>query len=243
MKDFFHRHVLHNFGIKLLSLALSVGLWLAVASDPSAEVAVDVPIVFRNIPENLEISSENVPRAQIRVRGPQRAVRRLQPADIYTEIDLSGMQAGEHTFDLTAQQIHQPRELAIVQVVPHTVHLLSDPPIPSPVPVRPRSLGNFAAGYQIGRLEAEPPSITISGPRKRVEAVEAAITAPPDASGTMDRATFVRHAYDSATLVTLLTPNPVRVTATVERPPAAPAPQPFFHSTCQATRAQPPAPM
>ena len=69
--------MLHNFGIKLLSLALAVGLWLAVASDPSAEVAVDVPIVFRNIPENLEISSENVPRSQIRVRGPQRAVRHL----------------------------------------------------------------------------------------------------------------------------------------------------------------------
>ena len=76
MKDLFQRHVLHNFGIKLLSLALAVGLWLAVASDPSAEVAVDVPIEFRNIPENLEISSENVPRSQIRVRGPQRAVRR-----------------------------------------------------------------------------------------------------------------------------------------------------------------------
>ena len=34
MKDFLRRHVLHNFGIKLLSLALAVGLWLAVTRDP-----------------------------------------------------------------------------------------------------------------------------------------------------------------------------------------------------------------
>ncbi|HEY4974299.1 MAG TPA: hypothetical protein VII41_11865, partial [Steroidobacteraceae bacterium] len=74
MKDFFRRHVLHNFGIKLLSLALAVGLWLAVTRDPIAEVAVDVPIEFRNIPENLEINTETVPQAQIRVRGPQRIV-------------------------------------------------------------------------------------------------------------------------------------------------------------------------
>jgi YbbR domain-containing protein len=220
MKDFFHRHVLHNFGIKLLSLALAVGLWLAVAGDPPAEVAVDVPIVFRNIPENLEISSENVPRAQIRVRGPQRVVRRLQPADIYTEIDLSGMKAGEHTFDLTAQQIRQPRELEVVQVVPNQFHLMFDTRLTRQVPVRPRAFGNFAAGYQIGRLEAEPPSITISGPRKRVEAVEAAITDPIDASGTMDRATFVRHAYVSDPMVQVMTPNPVRVTVIMEHAPA-----------------------
>ena len=54
MKDFFQRHVLHNFGLKLLSLALAVGLWVAVARDPMAEVAVDVPIEFHNIPENVE---------------------------------------------------------------------------------------------------------------------------------------------------------------------------------------------
>ena len=156
MKDFFHRHVLHNFGIKLLSLALAVGLWLAVASDPPAEVAVDVPIVFRNIPENLEISSENVPRAQIRVRGPQRVVRRLQPADIYAEIDLGGMKPGERTFDLTAQQVHQPKELEVVQVVPNQFHLRFDTRLTRQVPVHPRAFGNFAPGYQIGRLEADP---------------------------------------------------------------------------------------
>ncbi|MBZ5651611.1 MAG: hypothetical protein LAO18_14125 [Acidobacteriia bacterium] len=220
MKDFIQHYVLYNFGIKLLSLALAVGLWLAVASDPPAEVAVDVPIVFRNISENLEISSENVPRAQIRVRGPQRVVRRLQPADIYAEIDLSGMKPGERTFDMTAQQVHQPKELEVVQVVPNQFHLTFDTRLTRQVPVRPRAFGNFSAGYQIGRLEAEPSSITISGPRKRVEAVEAAITDSIDASGTMDRATFVRHAYVSDPLVQVMSPNPVRVTVIMEKVPA-----------------------
>src|ERR1700680_5148864 len=108
MRDFLHRHVLHNLGLKLISLALAVGLWLAVGRDPVAEVAVDVPIEFHNIPENLEISSENIPRAQIRVRGPQRIVPRLQAADVSADIELSGMKPGERTFDLTTDQIHQP---------------------------------------------------------------------------------------------------------------------------------------
>ena len=82
MKDSLRRHLLHNFALKLLSLALAVALWLAVARDPVAEVAVDVPIEFHNIPANLEINSESVPRAQIWMSGPERIVRRLRAADV-----------------------------------------------------------------------------------------------------------------------------------------------------------------
>jgi YbbR domain-containing protein len=220
MKDFLRRRVLHNFGIKLLSLALAVGLWLAVTRDPVAEVAVEVPIEFRNIPENLEISTESVPRAEIRVRGPQRIVRRLQRADIYAEIELSGMKPGERTFDLTSQQIHQPRELEVVQVIPSQFHLTFDTRLTRQVPVRPRVFGTFSPGYQIGRVDSQPATITISGPRKRVEAVEAAITDPVDASGTVDHAAFVRHAYVSDPLVQVMDANPVRVTVIMEKAPA-----------------------
>lgn len=220
MKDFFRRRVLHNFGIKLLSLALAVGLWLAVTRDPIAEVAVEVPIEFRNIPENLEINTESIPRAEIRVRGPQRIVRRLQPADIYAEIELSGMKPGERTFDLTAEQVHKPSELEVVQVVPNQFHLTFDTRLTRQVPVRPRVFGNFAPGYQIGKITSDPAAISISGPRKRVEAVEAAITDPVDASGTIDHATFVRHAYVSDALVQVMDPNPVHVTVIMEKAPA-----------------------
>ncbi len=219
MRDFFRRHVLHNFGIKLLSLALAVGLWLAVTRDPVAEVAVQVPIEFRNIPDNLEINTESIPRAEIRVRGPQRIVRRLQPADIYAEIELGGMKPGERTFDLTAEQVHHPRELEVVQVIPSEFHLTFDTRLVRQVPVRPRVYGTFTAGYRIGRIDADPATITISGPRQRVEAVEAAITDPVDASGTMDHATFVRHAYVSDPLVQVTNPNPVRVTVIMEKTP------------------------
>lgn len=217
MRDFLQRHVLHNLGLKLLSLALAVGLWLAVARDPVAEVAVDVPIEFHNIPENLEISSENIPRAQVRVRGPQRIVRRLQSADVSATVELSGIKPGERTFDLTAEQIHQPQDLEVVQIVPSQFHIVFDARLTRQVPVHPRVVGNFAPGYKIGSVAGEPSTVTISGPRKRVEAVEAAITDPVDASGTIDRATFVRHAYVSDPLIQVMNPNPVRVTVIMEK--------------------------
>ena len=39
MINFFKRYVLHNLGLKVLSLLLATGLWLAIARDPVAEVA------------------------------------------------------------------------------------------------------------------------------------------------------------------------------------------------------------
>jgi diadenylate cyclase len=217
MKAFFQRHVLYNLGLKLLSLALALGLWRALALDQVTEIAVDVPIEFHNIPENLEISSEYIPRAQIRVRGPQRVVRRLQAVDVSADIELSGMKPGERTFDLTADQIHQPRELEVVQIIPSQFHLAFDARLSRQVPVRPRVVGTFAPGYAIGHIIADPSTVTVSGPQKRVEAVEAAITDPIDASGTTERGTFVRHAYISDPLVQVMNANPVRVTVIMEK--------------------------
>jgi YbbR domain-containing protein len=217
MRDFLERYVLHNLGLKLVSLALAAGLWLAVMRDPVAEVALEVPIEFHNIPQNLEISSESVPRAEIRVRGPARIISRLRPSDLHAEIDLANMKAGDHTFDLTAQQISKPNELEVAQVVPSQFHLTFDRRLTRQVPVRPRVVGTFASGYTIERILAEPSTIMISGPEQHVQAVEAAITDPVDVSGAIDRMTFVRHAYISDPLVQVNSPDPVRVTVIIEK--------------------------
>lgn len=221
MGDFFRRYVAHNFLLKLLSLGLAVGLWLAVTRNPIAEVPVTVPIEFHHIPNNLEIVSENIPQAQVRVRGPERIVRRVTPAEVHVEIDLAGAKPGERTFDLTAQQVREPRELEVVQVVPSQVHLDFDTRLTREVEIHPRVTGAFARGLRLARTEANPPTIRITGPRQRVAAVDAATTDPVDASGTVGSASFMTHAYVSDPLVQVVRPEPVRVTVTVEKEPGA----------------------
>jgi YbbR domain-containing protein len=165
----------------------------------------------------MEISSENIPRAQIRLRGPERVVHGLRPSDVYAEIELSGLKPGERTFDLTAQQIHEPAELEVVQVVPSQFHLTFDARLTRQVPVQARVAGTFAPGYGIERVAVDPPNITISGPKKHVEAVESAITDPVDVGGAIDRVTFLRHAYVSDPLIQVANPDPVRVTVIMQR--------------------------
>jgi len=217
MKDFFRRHVLHNLGLKIISLAFAVGLWMAVARDQQAEVPIQVPVEFRNVPQDLEISSEHIPEVQIRLRGAERLMRRLQRSDVDLRVDLSGVKAGERTFDLSSQQVHHPYDLEVVSVVPSQLHLAFDTRLTRQVEVHPRVVGTFAAGYSIARIQVDPPAINITGPRKRVEAVEAAITDPVDVSGTMERGTFVTVAYVSDPVVQVSDPTPIRVTVIMQK--------------------------
>jgi hypothetical protein len=215
--DFLRQYVFAHFGYKVVSLGLAVGLWWAISRDPIAAVGITVPIEFHNIPSKLEISSLDIPEAQVRVRGPERLIHNLRPQEVHVEVDLTDAKPGERTYDLTSQQVRQPHELEVVQIVPSQVRLSFDIGLTRQVDVRPRVIGTFAAGYRIANVIAEPATIVISGPKQRVKAVEAATTDPVDASGTMNHATFVVNAFVPDPLVQIVRPSPIRVTVQIER--------------------------
>ncbi len=218
MIGFFQRHVLHNFGLKVLSLVLATGLWFAISPDEQpAEVAVRAPIVFERLPPDVEISSETIPEAQIRVRGPERVIRQLRSNDVHAELELADAKPGERTFDLTSQQISHPRDLTVVQVVPSQVHIAFDTRLTREVEIHPRVTGNFLTGEQITKVEVDPSRITITGPRHHVEIVDSATTDPVDATGTTGRATFTTNVYVADPLVQVVQPTSIHVTVFVEK--------------------------
>jgi len=93
-------------------------------------VTLRVPLEFRHVPPQLEISSVSAPEAQVRVRGPEQMIRELRPSDIHADLELKDAEPGEHTFVLTAQQIHLQRDLTVVQVVPVRVTLIMEQSTP-----------------------------------------------------------------------------------------------------------------
>lgn len=215
MIGFVKRYVFHNFGLKVISLVLATGLWFIISRDEQpAEIAVRSPIVFQNVPPNLEISSDSVPEALIRVRGPERLIRGLKTNEIQAEIDLADSKPQDRTFDLSAQQVRHPREIKVMQIVPSQVRLSFDTRMTKEVEVRPRVTG--VPGDEDFKAEADPARITIVGPRRRVEKIEAATTDPVDATGTHGSAVFTTNVYVADPLVRVEQPTAIRVTVSVE---------------------------
>ena len=215
--DFLRKYVLHNLGLKIVSLIAAVLLWFAVTREPVAEVAITVPVEFHNSPEHLEISTESIPAVQVRVRGPVRELRELSPSEVHAVIDLEQTKPGERTYDLNPKRIHVPDGIEVVQAVPSQMRLTFDASMTKQIEVKPRVIGTFASGFRIDQVTAMPNKITIIGPASHVQGVEAAVTDPVDATGVVGSATFTTHAYVSDPLVRLADPNPIHVTVTTQK--------------------------
>ena len=214
MREFFRRYVLNDLGLKFLALAIAIGLWWVLGRDPTVESIVTAPIEFRHSPANLLMTSSSPFEVEVMLTGPERTVRDLKPSDINAVLDLSGVKAGEHTFDLGPRQVQVPRGVAVTRVVPSQIHIDFDPSATRAVEVRPRVIGSFVSGYAITEVSADPATITIEGPENHVKAIDTAITDPVDVSGVMGKATFTTHVYVPDPLVRVQHPVPIHVTIT-----------------------------
>lgn len=219
MIKFLRQRVFHNFGLKLLSLIIAIVLWLAVVRDPLAEVVVKIPIEFRHVPQNLDFTSEHIPQAEIRVRGPERIVRGLDQEEVHASVDLANATSGEHTYDLNVRGVRVPRSVEVVQVMPAQLRINFDKDVTRQVPVRARVIGTFAPGVQLAPegIIADPAEVSVVGPQKRVNQIEAVLTDPVDATGVVGRATFATNIYVPDPLVHLAHIGPIHVTVVTEK--------------------------
>ncbi len=121
MTRFLREWVLNNWSLKLLALAISFLLWTTYTAEPFSEVGYLVPLEFRKVPPNLEISGDVPTQVHLRVRGRSGLLRRLIPADLSIAVDLSGRTAGERLVQLTPDQVTVPYGVTVVSITPPQV--------------------------------------------------------------------------------------------------------------------------
>ena len=212
MKAFFQRYVAHNLLLKLIALVSAVLLWSAVSREPVVETAYSVPVELHQVPPNLEITTSGIPLAQVRLRGPERRIRQLLPADVHPVINLAGSGTGDHTYDLTASQVRVPYNIEVVQVTPSEIRIGFDHSLTRQIEIHPRIAGQFEKGFGVLRVTADPATITVIGPQAHVQAASTAITDPIDMTGIRGTATFTTNAYVPDPLVRELKPEQIHVT-------------------------------
>jgi len=214
---FLRRFVLHNFGTKLVSLMLAVGLWL-LANEPPAELVLQSPLEFQNMPRHLELSTEVPTAVQVRVNGPASVVRQLKPQDVTVTLDLARFdRPGERSFQLSEADVTRPYGVTVTQIIPAQVRMRFEAQAQRDIAVVPRISGQFAPRYQLAGYQVFPPQIRVVGPESHVAVLESATTDPVDVSGVIARAQFWVHAVVPDPLVRVQGPQSVLVTIQMER--------------------------
>jgi hypothetical protein len=175
-----------HLGLKFLSVAVAVLLWMVVAGEETVERGLRIPLELQQFPPGLELDGEPPSLVDARVRGASGTLGRLSVGDVVAVIDLRGAHVGRRLFPLTPDQVRVPFGVEIVQVTPPTVALVFEKSASKQVPVEPRLEGKPAAGFVVGKRTVDPATVEIIGPDSAVERATEALTEPVSVSGARE---------------------------------------------------------
>jgi hypothetical protein len=169
---------IRNVGLKLLSVAVAVLLWLVVAGDPIVERTLRVGVELQRTPPGSELVGSAPDSVTVRVRGPASQLADLAPGDLSVVVDLEGVRAGRRLFALTPSQVTAPYGLEIVQIVPPTLPLTFEASASKIVPVRAQLEGTPAPGHSVTNVSVTPSQVRVTGPESAVERLAEVVTEP-----------------------------------------------------------------
>ena len=185
------RLVLENFWWKLFSLALSIGLWLTLVGQSERGASVPAEMQYKNVPPDLEISSDPIDRIYLKVRGPASRLTDPYLSQAAVVLDLRAVNApGEQTFTLDSSDVSLPQGVKVDRVIPSQVRLLFERRVTREIPVTVRFSGTPPKGYSITGIDASPSIIQIVGPESHVNHIKDAETDAIDVSSTVADAAF-----------------------------------------------------
>lgn len=170
-------------------------LWLIFSGARELTTAISVPIQYRNIPKNLEISSEMVEEAHLVLRGPSTRLARLSGAEIPVIINLGSVTtAGQRTFSLDQRNVTLPPSVVLERALPAQVRLRFEQRITRQAPVHVR-FENIPAGHVVEGFTVEPPALEILGPRSSVLRIDKVEADPVDLSGAQPQNGYLTSAF------------------------------------------------
>ncbi|MGJ5820160.1 CdaR family protein [Paludibaculum fermentans] len=168
--------ITRNLGWKLASLGAAFVIWLVVTGARELTTSITVPVQYRNIPKNLEISSDIMEQVHLVLRGPSPMLSRLSPAAMPLVVDLSEVRTpGQRTFTLDRRNLNLPAGVTLERAVPAQLQIRLETRIQRDVPVKPQ-FENIPEGMQVKSADVSPAKLTVIGPQSRVRHIQEVLT-------------------------------------------------------------------
>jgi len=165
-----------NWPWKLASLAIAILAWMTFSGARELSMSVSVPLQYRNLPPDLDISSDMVEQVHLSLRGSANRLSRINPASMPIVIDLRGISsAGEHTFTVNEENLRLPAGVTVERVIPSQIRVQLEVRKRATVPVQVRFTAPPA-----GPVEVVPATLEIVGPESRVDRIRRVATDPID---------------------------------------------------------------
>jgi len=200
-----------------MSLVLASLLWLGVSHEVSSEIGLEVPLEYRNIPADLEITGDTTNMVQVRLRGSSNVIRDVTAKNVSTTIDLSRMRVGEKIVALSPQNVQVPFGAEVIRVNPSTVRFSLERTLVKTVPIVPVVVGQPAEGYEIHEVKLSPAIAQVEGPESRLNTMMSIATVPVRVDGKQSTIEQTADLDVPDPQIRLQRPSPVSIRVEIRR--------------------------
>lgn len=190
------KKIIHNWGLKLISIVIAFVLWLLVVSsdDPKdTQTYANIPVVLTNT-ELLENENkvyevlDNTDTVRVSVRAPKSVFTRLRASDIIAEADMSKL-TDINTIAITCKIPN----FDVESVTPnHDVVKLSIEEKSSKwVDIQYTFTGEAAEGYMVADVSLDQNMVEVSGPKSVIDKISKAVIEMDISGATSNRSANV----------------------------------------------------
>jgi hypothetical protein len=193
-----------DWGLKLLALTITLGLWFAVTGQrvPTTARLRKVPLFFV-LPTDMEISNEPRDEVDLTLRGSKRVLDTIKSGDVSLSYDASSYKPGERVVQLTPNNITlqlpegvSPEGLTVERLEPGSVPLRLERRVERELEVEPRVEGKLPEGFELLGAQSLPARVRVRGPESHVNALERAPTETILLEGRTENFTAAQIAID-----------------------------------------------
>ncbi len=122
--------ITHDWRAKLAALAAVGLLWLILVGPQNTEVGFTIPVVYYDIPADLDLDGRRTQEVYLRVRGSRELLSLLDSRRLRAQVNLKETGEGTSNYPLSAQEVNLPLGLQVAGLDPPmvTVRLKKKPP-------------------------------------------------------------------------------------------------------------------
>ncbi len=180
----YRKLLLDNWGIKLVSLGLSLTLWFYVTSRGRTELTLTIPLELRNVPQGMTVVGDVAGSMEVRVQGQERPLRDITIGKkVFCVLDLSMAKAGDNAVRISPDDIRRPAGVTVTYMSLPEVKVKLEPLVKKIFKLKPVLHGAPAPGYRLAEITVTPPEITIEGPSSVMATLSRLQTMPIDIQG------------------------------------------------------------
>lgn len=209
--------LLSNLRLKLIALVFATTLWFFVAGQSTTEVALFVPLGFKEIPSEMAVTGGPSEEVEVRVMGPRFFINNLTPSQLTAEVDLSSAREGQNTLKIQNDDVVAPIGLTVLRVRPSSVNVRLERLVKAELPVRPVITGRPANGYVVAEATVYPKVVLVTGTRKGIGGTAFVRTRNVDVGGLDRSKSFTAELDTDDAEYRSIDPDSVRVTITVRK--------------------------